>query len=372
METNLCPHCQGAILPTDDMCQSCFTPLNQSSAPSPGTMSMERKVSSGFPDTKLEKPIPDMVDPYSSGAPESASDAVQPQVENNQRWEEGPGGFDLQPPAQESLPQDQVTANSEMQISHSFGPEPAKESETNPNRAGDNAVRYRPQLRPPMAVLGIFDDDLKSVESVRLRAQEVTIGRQECDVVIPHDRMMSSKHAKLSCVFEDDYYKWYLEDLKSTNGTFVRIKSAKIHHKQELFVGSYRYRFNAAPQGAAEIQPLQEPQSTLGWKKVDPKDLEEFKPSLIQLRNNGEEINIPLVGNDQVIGSDPNQADIVLEDNPTVSSKHFRIFQDKHRRWFVEDLGSLNHLWLSVDDKQEIDMNTQFQLGEQRFVIRFP
>lgn len=56
----------------------------------------------------------------------------------------------------------------------------------------------RPTRRPPMALLGILDDGKLEGEWLRLRAERTVLGRTEGDILIPHDGMISSRHAELT------------------------------------------------------------------------------------------------------------------------------------------------------------------------------
>src|SRR5688572_21012439 len=63
-------------------------------------------------------------------------------------------------------------------------------------------VPFRPVRRPPMASLCIVDDASDDGEWVRIRDGACVLGRSEGNVIIPHDGMMSSKHAEITRVLE--------------------------------------------------------------------------------------------------------------------------------------------------------------------------
>ena len=46
-----------------------------------------------------------------------------------------------------------------------------------------------------MALLVVIDDGANEGEVVRIRKDEFKIGRSEGDLVIPHEKLMSSSHA---------------------------------------------------------------------------------------------------------------------------------------------------------------------------------
>src|SRR5262245_46384149 len=87
--------------------------------------------------------------------------------------------------------------------------EPAPEPEVQP---------FRPLLRPSVAMLCICDDGKADGEWLRLRGERCVIGRAEGDVRIPHDLMMSGKHAELvRQKLPSGAYRWVLVDLQSSN-----------------------------------------------------------------------------------------------------------------------------------------------------------
>src|SRR5437588_5592043 len=59
------------------------------------------------------------------------------------------------------------------------------------------AQAERPVQRPPIALLCILDDGKADGEWVRLRADATVIGRSEGDVRLPHDGLVSTRHAQV-------------------------------------------------------------------------------------------------------------------------------------------------------------------------------
>ena len=122
-----------------------------------------------------------------------------------------------------------------------------------PGRSRSRPRRSGPLLRPPTALLCVLDDGRSDGEWVRLRADVTVIGRIEGDVRIPHDGLISGRHAELVRQHGPSGYRWVLVDLQSTNGTFVRIGSSVLRNENEVIIGSGRYRFEAgaapAPRG---------------------------------------------------------------------------------------------------------------------------
>ncbi len=134
-------------------------------------------------------------------------------------------------------------------------------------------------------------------------------------------------------------------------------------------IGGRRFRFDAAEQGADladDEADANEPQSTRGWQSVAAADL---VPSLVELKPQEEGKRIFLTKPDNWIGRDPAQASVVFANDPLVSPRHARLYRDAKGRWHCDNAHSLNGLWIRVD-KTPLDGTAQFQLGEQRFLLK--
>lgn len=227
---------------------------------------------------------------------------------------------------------------------------------------------FRPARRPPMAVLCIHDDGSEEGELLRLRGDRLVIGRSEGDVIIPHDTMMSGRHAELVRRFEDGRHRWLLTDLQSTNGTYVRVHNAIVKHGQELLIGSRRYRFQAALQDVAAAEAEDKPKGTQGWQGLSAADL---SPSLVEMvgpNEAGRRYAIPQNGD--WVGRDARLAGVLITDDPLVSPRHLRMYQDRKGRWHVENANAVNGVWLRVQREVALEGTCHFQLGEQRFSVR--
>jgi pSer/pThr/pTyr-binding forkhead associated (FHA) protein len=78
---------------------------------------------------------------------------------------------------------------------------------------------------------------------VNLKLGEMTIGRDPaCDIVLKDDKAVSKKHAVIKTVGR----KSTIEDLDSTNGTFIdieRIKQHELRHGDTILIGDYQLRY---------------------------------------------------------------------------------------------------------------------------------
>ncbi len=234
-----------------------------------------------------------------------------------------------------------------------------------------DAVPFRPARRPPAAVLTICDDGASEGEQVRQRGDRLIIGRGEGDVRIPHDGMMSSLHAEIVREADQGGWRWTLVDLKSTNGTYVRVAHVPLKHGTEILVGSTVLRFEDAALNLPGATPDADaggklPTKTQGWQTLAPTDL---KASLVQVLQQGLGKRFFLDVAEQWIGRDASQAAIGLADDVQLNPRHAKVCKDAKGHWSIADAGSLNGVWLRIE-RHAIDATCEFQLGEQRFAVR--
>ena len=193
---------------------------------------------------------------------------------------------------------------------------------------------FRPTLRLPMALVHVVDDGREDGEIVRMRGDRLVIGRSEGDVVIPHDVLMSPRHAVVERVPQGG---WRLTDLGSATGTFVRVDSARLRHERMIQVGGTRLSF-------------QEVDLTEAW-------LVESSPSGPGRRH---ECHAPVT----TIGQ---AGCTVALDDPFVADVHAEIRRTP-RGWRIRNLGP-NGLWVRIDEPVGLFATAQFLCGEQRFVF---
>jgi pSer/pThr/pTyr-binding forkhead associated (FHA) protein len=212
---------------------------------------------------------------------------------------------------------------------------PGRESSTIPPDPQEAAL-YRPTLRRPMALLHIVDDGREEGETVRVRSDELVIGRSEGDVVIPNDISMSTRHARIARLPEGG---WELHDLGSASGTFVRVMKAKLKNGSVLQIGATRFRFEMVdPTGAALV---------------------EIVAQGVGARH---ECQAPATA----IGRIHCGADVAVDD-PFVSPLHAELRRTPGG-WRIENRG-INGLWVRIESPVRLSAPSQFQCGEQRFVF---
>lgn len=228
----------------------------------------------------------------------------------------------------------------------------------------DGPALERPLQRPPIAMLCIIDDGKQEGEWVRLRADRHVLGRVEGDIRIPHDVLMSGAHAEIVREKVKDGYRWMLNDLGSTNGTWVRIGSSPLRHGNEILIGRGHFLFEGGQEAIAPDEP-ENTKSTRPWQPA----VGSLLPSLVEISLSGPGQRIALTMDEYWIGRDPSCA-IVRRDDPLVSPKHARLHRDAKGRWSVDNHKSVNGLWYRIGGEIALGATCQFRLGEQRFLFR--
>lgn len=235
-------------------------------------------------------------------------------------------------------------------------------------QAGNDASRvlaFRPTHRQPLALLTILDDGSRDEgESIRIRDAKYAIGREEGHLTLPFDPDISREHAELRCQHQKGRFRWYLIDKKSTNGTFVRAFRASLSKESELIIGGRRYLFRLPEPGqeATETKALQ----TQAYRAPSRTILEQFVPRLTEAGVAEQAARSFAIGGKEThLGSD-SACQIVIQEDPFVSPRHARFYQDESGRWMIEDQRSVNGIWIRIK-RFAIDKQTEFQLGQQRF-----
>ena len=191
--------------------------------------------------------------------------------------------------------------------------------------------------------------------------------------MIPHDAGISGRHAEIGRRVADDRYRWYLRDLASTNGTFVRTLRAVLLDGQEFLIGGMRFRFDldeCQDEPGGSPRKRRSPSLVRGRPLRNAESSDPATPSLVEIGPSGEETDHRLSDPETWIGSDAEQCGIVV-DQPYVSPRHALVKNTRRGRWVIENVRSRDGTWLRIHEI-ELGRGAQFQCGEQRFSIRIP
>lgn len=230
---------------------------------------------------------------------------------------------------------------------------------------GDIEEFFRPTFRPPVPRLILLDDGAgDSGEMIRLRDQVVSIGRTEGTVRLPHDPLVSSKHAEITREGNTTPFKWLLKDNGSANGTFVRCSKSILRPDRILILGSRRFRFRATaavPQSAYASQHA-------GTVAVDTRGIGVTPwPALIESLNTSSPLELQLKKEVLSVGHPGWGNDIELDD-PYIAKHHAQISRNSAGEWHIEAKPSKNGVWVQINAIRLTPM-CRFQCGEQRFLF---
>lgn len=231
--------------------------------------------------------------------------------------------------------------------------------------------RFSPRSRPPMAKLFVLDDSGIDAEVIRIRNDRFTIGREVGDLVVSHDGQMSGAHAEVRRMFKDGQWRWYVIDLESTNGLFVRVTEVPLEDGLEVWLGGRSYRFEDGL-GKSTPQDTIMPPSTgavSGTIVASAPNLTPHSAALTEISAGGTGNQYILNEDGYWIGRDPARCQVVIDD-PMLGSQDTYAFLDDEGKWGLRKGKSLNGIWARVDAVPLIGDCLQFQCGEQRFALR--
>ncbi|OWK37822.1 FHA domain-containing protein [Fimbriiglobus ruber] len=283
--------------------------------------------------------------------------------------------LDFEPPEEDRANLGALQTILPGQFKHA-GVAPAGPAPTPPPHAVEDATPFRPRQRPPMALLCVLHDGDTGGEWIPLRMDRHVIARNEGDIRIPHDAQISGRqHAEIvRARLETGGYRWFIADLGSTNGTFVRASKINLAVGSEVLFGQTRYRFDAGQPAAPAPPPVLENFMTVRPGSSPllrlPSVVESAPPSLVEITATGDGERIALIRDEYWLGCDPTHCAIVPRDDPFVSPRHARIFKDENGRWRVENNRSRNGVWLRLTQRLPVEKMCQFLLGEQRFILK--
>lgn len=221
---------------------------------------------------------------------------------------------------------------------------------------------FRPVHRPPVARLVVLDDGESTTgEIVRLRDQVTVIGRIEGHVTMPHDSLVSARHAEIVRGGQGRSCEWILRDAGSSNGTYVCCSKAPLRFDRQIILGSRVFRF--LPRGGAE--PLQGGEGTRAFGALEA--VGGSGPKLVEVTGGATPLEIEFDRSPFTIGRPRSGSDFEIDD-PLLASRHVAFVRLPNGDWQIEPLSSRNGVWVQI---QSIPLTSvcRFQCGEQRFLF---
>ncbi len=90
------------------------------------------------------------------------------------------------------------------------------------------------------------------IKEVQLTKERTTLGRRPYNDIVIDNLAVSGEHAVLQMVGSDVF----IEDLNSTNGTYINgkaIKRQRLHDGDVIAIGNFRIQYSVASQAAAPM-----------------------------------------------------------------------------------------------------------------------
>jgi pSer/pThr/pTyr-binding forkhead associated (FHA) protein len=215
----------------------------------------------------------------------------------------------------------------------------------NQRDADDGTLLFRSEKRVPQPSLVLFDDRGTPGETMVIRKREFRIGRAQGDLLIPHDLLVSGKHACLR--WREDQLD--LIDEGSRNGTYWRLRqgcSYELRDGDRFLCGRFVFQW-AENSGIVRLASF----TDLGGAVRD----------------------FPIQRTATLtIGRDPGCTIRISKDN-FLSPQHARIlFDRKHGTYVLTDEGGLNGVFIKLTGPMPLADGDMFRLGEQLIGVLFP
>lgn len=225
-----------------------------------------------------------------------------------------------------------------------------------PKSPRDKAILFRPAIRPPTIKICVLDDGgRREGQWLRIRQPSFIIGRKEGDLVIGHDRNISSRHAEI--LLRDagnGISEFFIQDLDTTNGTFARASRATLEDGQEFLMGFRRYKLVLNHQDETGRPPCD--------RLVEVKRGSQRKRNFKTFRLDKQPV---------VIGRDPEKCNLLILDDPFLSPVHAVLKKDQRNRWAIKNYNSKNGIWIKIDEMKLVS-GGEFQIGGQRLIVLLP
>ena len=137
--------------------------------------------------------------------------------------------------------------------------------------------------------------------------------------MIPHDGQMSGKHAALRQTTIKDKLCWSLADLKSTNGTFVRVGHAVLEDGSEFIIGRTRLHFESKLSGQSNLPKANSAaeQATQLWQ---PPASVNSAAAIVEMTADGVGRRVMLNQSEVWLGKDAGCCQLVLAVDPYAST----------------------------------------------------
>lgn len=235
-----------------------------------------------------------------------------------------------------------------------------------PRQAGSAPPPPRSQPPPPplrapevgAARLIVVAQDGSPGRDYPLGAVQTDIGRTEGDIRLPNDPYVSPRHARI--IRKEG--RFFVRDLGSTNGVFVRLKSpSKLRHGDLVLVGLEVLRFEVVSDTEKGLGPATDGETQVFGSPMLPR-----YARLCQRTVEGVTRDVYYVSKDEiVIGREA--GDVVFTTDPFMSRRHASISRERDGGFTLRDLGSSNGTYLAIREDMPLSDGDHVRVGQHLF-----
>lgn len=233
-------------------------------------------------------------------------------------------------------------------------------------RSSPRVTAVAPPTRAPVseratstARLTTIAEDGSEGVSYPLAYDQIDLGRQEGELVLGEDPYLSPRHARFSRRAE----AWYVRDLESLNGVFVRLTAASpLVDGDLLLVGLQVLKFQLVNSAEQALGPAAQHGTLVFGSPAVPR-----YARLSQRTVEGVTRNVFYLHKDETtIGRE--SGDIVFSDDPFLSRRHLLLRRNAPKGGFTaEDCGSSNGTYLAIRGETRLEHGAQLRMGQHLF-----
>ncbi len=192
-----------------------------------------------------------------------------------------------------------------------------------------------------------------------LSAEQTDFGRSEGDVSLEDDPYLSPRHFRVLRRGGD----WFLRDLQSVNGVYVRLKAAEeLVSGSMILIGQQVLRFELLEEDELPLGPAR----SGGCLVFGTPEVPAYA-RLVQYTTEGVGRDVHYLYRDEtVLGRET--GDIVFTDDPFLSRRHAVVrFDRAQKRTVLEDLGSSNGTCARLRGEHALRVGDHFRVGRHLF-----
>jgi pSer/pThr/pTyr-binding forkhead associated (FHA) protein len=214
-----------------------------------------------------------------------------------------------------------------------------------------------------IAKLILVRGHLRSGSQWVLQATDTTIGRSDGTVVFPDDQCLAARHARLLWRGPE----LFLEPLPSTNGVFVRVRTAmRLRAGDECLIGTQRLRV-LSPDDRPRLLPSGHDETPLLGSAVKP------APPICLAKVSGDPEGHEVYYRPQrLLTIGRAYCDVVFPSDGFVSERHAQLTAEADGSLTLEDLGSRNGSYLRARTAHALAHGDILLMGEQVLRVELP